>query len=117
MARIILDAEAAGGDTNASGIAASGNVLPLRIMVSASRSNGTPATGLSVANFGVDPRIVGAGGGGVTLTTVDERPPGIYILEVVPIATTTWRPARYLFWLKANKGADAGQTVFAADIT
>lgn len=85
-------------------------------MVSASRWGGTAGTGLSLANFDIHPRIVGAGGGGVTLLTVDERPPGIYILEVVPIPTTTWRPARYLFWLKAHTGTNLGQTVFTADI-
>lgn len=93
-------------------IAAPGNKLPNYIVVSVTDAIGTPVTGLGVANFKVDPVIVGPGGSLVNITGITAgRLPGVYILFVVPITTQTWKSGVYIFAVSVIKGADKGQNL------
>ena len=78
-------------------IAAPGNRQPNYIIVSVTDNNGIPVTGLGVANFKVDPMIVGPGGALVNITGVTAgRMPGFYLINVVPIRTETWKSGVYI---------------------
>jgi hypothetical protein len=106
MARLIVTAFSE--DT----IASPGNRQPNSIIVSVTRADGVPVTGLGVANFKVDPMIVGLGGSSVDITSVSERRlPGFYHIKVVPIRTETWRAGVYIFAVAAESGANKGQTL------
>lgn len=106
MALLIVDA--ASEDT----IAAPGNRQPNYICVSVTDSVGNPVTGLTAANFKVDPMIVGAGGALVNITSASPvRLPGTYIINVVPINTQTWKAGGYIFAVAVTQGANKGQTL------
>lgn len=104
MALLIVDA--ASEDT----IAAPGNRQPNYICVSVTDSVGNGVTGLTAANFAVDPMIVGPGGALVNIVSVSPvRIPGTYIVNVVPIRAETWKAGGYIFAVAVTRGADKGQ--------
>lgn len=106
MAMLIVSA--ASEDT----IAAPGNRQPNYILVSVTDTGGQPLAGLTVANFKVDPMIVGPGGALVNIASVAAgRLPGFYLVNVVPIATQTWKAGVYVFAVAVERGADLGQTL------
>jgi hypothetical protein len=93
-------------------IAAPGNRQPNYICVSVTDAAGIPVTGLTAANFKVDPMIVGPGGALVNITgAVPVRLPGTYNVNVVPIRTETWKAGGYIFAVVVLRGADHGQTL------
>ncbi len=93
-------------------IAAPGNRQPNYIIVSVTDNNGIPVTGLGVANFKVDPMIVGPGGALVKITGVTAgRMPGFYLINVVPIRTETWKSGVYIFAVAVERNADKGQAL------
>src|SRR5437763_12209371 len=84
----LLIVNAASEDT----IAAPGNRQPNYITVSVTDAAGVPTTGLTAADFNVDPMIVGPGGALVNITSVTAgRLPGFYLIDVLPIRTETWK--------------------------
>ena len=108
MALLIVNA--ASEDT----IAAPGNVQANYVVVSVTDSVGNPVTGLTAANFSVQPTIVGAGGALVNIQSVavpPYPPPGIYIIRVVPISGQTWKAGTYIFAIAVTRGADKGQNL------
>jgi hypothetical protein len=106
MARLIVTAFSE--DT----IAAPGNRQPNYIVVSVTNVNGVPVTGLVVANFKVDPMIVGPGGALVNITGVTAgRLPGFYHINVVPIRVERWKAGVYIFAIAVKKGSDRGQAL------
>jgi hypothetical protein len=113
MARLIVEAKGTASEGASFGVASPGNQLPLYLVVSVIDSSGVPVTGLTAQNLRVDPIIVAAGGGMVTISNVSERQQGAYLVSVVPIPAATWQLGRYIFWLAVTSGADQGQTVCA----
>ena len=106
MARLIVAAKSE--DT----IAAPGNRQPNYIVVSVTDAAGNPTTGLTAANFKVDPMIVGPGGALVNITGVNTgRLPGFYHINVVPIRAETWKSGVYIFAVAVQKGVGKGQTL------
>ena len=106
MARLIVAAKSE--DT----IAAPGNRQPNYIVVSVTDAAGNPTTGLTAANFKVDPMIVGPGGALVNITGVNAgRLPGFYHINVVPIRAETWKSGVYIFAVAVQKGVGKGQTL------
>jgi hypothetical protein len=104
MARLIVTAFSE--DT----IAAPGNRQPNYIITSVTDVNGNPVTGLTAANFKVDPMIVGPGGALVNITGVSGgRLPGFYHINVVPIRAETWKSGVYIYAIAVAKGQDKGQ--------
>jgi hypothetical protein len=93
-------------------IAAPGNRQPNYIVVSATTADGTPLTGLTAANFSVDPMVVAPGGALVTITDVRSgRLPGFYLLQTVPVGTQTWKAGVYLFAVSVTQGVKHGQAL------
>ncbi len=106
MARLIVSALSE--DT----IAAPGNRQANYITVSVTDVNGEPVTGLAVANFKVDPMIVGPGGALVNITRVTAgRLPGFYFVDVVPINTQTWKAGVYIFAVAVINNTNKGQAL------
>jgi hypothetical protein len=106
MARFIVNA--ASEDT----IAAPGNRLANYIVVSVTDANGVPVNGLGVADFKVEPVIVGPGGALVNITGVTPGAlPGFYIILVVPINTQTWKAGTYIFAVAVSHGGNQGQNL------
>jgi hypothetical protein len=104
----LLIVQAASEDT----IAAPGNRQPNYICVSVTDAAGNPVTGLSAANFKVDPMIVGPGGALVDITGVTSgRIAGTYLVNVVPIRAQTWKAGGYIFAVAVTRGGDHGQTL------
>lgn len=104
----LLIVQAASEDT----VAAPGNRAPNYVCVSVTNAAGAPVTGLTAANFKVDPLIVGPGGALVNITSAQPvRLPGTYIVEVVPIGTQTWKAGFYIFAVAVTRGADQGQAL------
>jgi hypothetical protein len=93
-------------------VAAPGNRQPTYIVVSVTAADGIPMTGLTAANFKVDPMVVGPGGALVNITNVmPGRLPGFYTLHTVPIGTQTWKAGVYLFAVSVTKDAKHGQAL------
>ena len=93
-------------------IAAPGNRQPNYIVVSVTTADGTPLTGLTSANFKVDPMIVAPGGSLVNITDVRSgRLPGFYLIQTVPIRTETWKAGDYLFAVSVIQGMKHGQAL------
>jgi hypothetical protein len=113
MARLIVEAEGTGGTGASSGVAKPGDQSPLYLIVSVTRTSGTAVTGLTGADFQVDPVVVAPGGAAVTIHRVGEPHPGLYFVEVVPIPAGTWKLGRYIFWIAVRTGTSRGQTVCA----
>lgn len=106
MARLII--EAFSEDT----IAAPGNRQPNYIVATVTDTNGMPVTGLTAANFKVNPLIVGPGGAYVNIVNVYGGSfPGFYHINVVPINTQTWKAGVYIFAIVVQSGANHGQTL------
>jgi hypothetical protein len=106
MALLIVNA--ASEDT----IAAPGNRQNNYVVVSVSDSVGNPVSGLTAANFQVQPVIVGPGGALVNITGASAAGlPGFYIVNVVPIKTETWKAGTYIFAVAVQRGADKGQNL------
>lgn len=106
MAR--LNIEAFSEDT----IAAPGNRQPNYIVVTVTNVNGTPVTGLTAANFKVNPMIVGPGGALVNIVNVNGGIfPGFYHINVVPINVQTWKAGVYIFAIVVQSGTNHGQTL------
>jgi hypothetical protein len=104
----LLIVNAASEDT----IAAPGNRQNNYVVVSVSDSVGNPVTGLTAANFKVQPVIVGPGGALVNITgAATAGLPGFYIVNVVPIKTETWKAGVYIFAVAVERGADKGQNL------
>jgi hypothetical protein len=56
--------------------------------------------------------IVGPGGALVNITGVTGgRLPGFYSINVVPIATETWKAGVYIFAVAVTRSGDKGQTL------
>jgi len=113
MARWIVEAEGTAGTGASSGVAKPGNQLPLHLVVSVTRSTGTAVTGLTSADFQIEPIIVAPGGVLVTIDRAIEAQAGVYLVEVVPIPAGTWQLGRYIFWIALQKGNNHGQTLCA----
>ena len=106
MSRLIV--QALSEDT----IAAPGNRQPNYIVASVTDTNGTPVTGLTAANFRVNPMIVGPGGALVNIANVNGGIfPGFYHINVVPINIQTWKAGVYIFAIVVQSGANHGQTL------
>ena len=93
-------------------VAAPGNRLKNYIVVSVTDDKGNPVTGLGVANFKVDPLIVGPGGSLVNITNVTAgRLAGTYIVFVVPITIQTWKAGVYIFAVAVTNAGNHGQNL------
>ena len=93
-------------------IAAPGNRQPNYIVVSVTKSTGVPVLGLGVSNFKVDPVIVGPGGALVNITGVSAgRLPGIYLINVLPISTQTWKRGVYIFAVAVKSASTTSRIV------
>ncbi|HEX6369957.1 MAG TPA: hypothetical protein VF006_13640 [Longimicrobium sp.] len=81
-----------------------------RILASVTDPNGEPVTGLTAANFRIDPMASG-NGANVHVTQVSAaRLPGFYHIHVVPSGGTGSRSA-HVFAIAASRGTDKGQTL------
>lgn len=108
MARLII--QALSEDT----IAAPGNSQPNYIIASVTSTNGQAVTGLTAANFKVNPLIVGPGGALVNIVNVYGGIfPGFYHIHVRPITPHTWKAGVYVFAIVVQKGINHGQTLAA----
>ena len=106
MARLIVTAFSE--DT----IAAPGNRKPNYIVASVTGTNGQPVAGLTIANFKVNPLIVGPGGALVNIVQVYPGIfPGFYHINVVPINIQTWKAGVYIFAVVVQSGSNHGQTL------
>jgi hypothetical protein len=104
----LLIVNAASEDT----IAAPGNRQPNYITVSVTDAAGVPTSGLTAADFNVDPMIVGPGGALVNITSVPAgRLPGFYLIDVLPIRTETWKSGTYIFAVAVNHKGARGQNL------
>lgn len=104
----LLIVQAASEDT----IAAPGNRKPNYVCASVTDAVGNPVTGLGVANFAVQPLVVGPGGALDTIQSVTAAGlPGMYIVSVVPIGTETWKSGTYIFGLSVTHAGDHGQAL------
>jgi len=104
----LLVVNAASEDT----IAGPGNRQNNYVVVSVTDGVGNPVTGMTAANFRVQPVIVGPGGALVNITGASAAGlPGFYIVNVVPINTETWKAGTYIFAVAVQRGADKGQNL------
>lgn len=104
----LLLVKAASEDT----IAGPGNRENNYIVVCVTDNVGNPVTGLTAANFKVQPVIVGPGGALVNITGASAAGlPGFYIVNVVPIRTETWKAGTYIFAVAVERGSDKGQNL------
>jgi len=93
-------------------IAGPGNRLPNYTVVSVTAVDGTPVTGLAMANFKIDAMVVGPGGSLVNITSVNPgRLPGFYTIQTVPIGTYTWKAGTYIFAVSVTQGIRHGQAL------
>ena len=106
MPRLIVSALSEGT------IAAPGNGQPNHIVGSVTDVNGLPVVGLTVANFKVNPLIVGPGGSRVNIVSVSGGIfPGFYHINVIPISVQTWKAGVYIFAIVVQNAADHGQAM------
>ena len=95
-------------------ISAPGNAQVTYVIVSVEDSNGNPVTGLTAANFRLGTEIVGPGGSISSISSVVAGSlPGIYRLNIIPLAGQTWKSGVYIHSLAVTRGADKGQNVFS----
>jgi hypothetical protein len=81
------------------------------IVASVTDPNGEPVTGLTAANFRIDPMISG-NGAKVTVAGVSAgRLPGFYHINVVPAPEGGRERGIHVFAIVASRGADKGQTL------
>ena len=81
-----------------------------RIVASVTDPNGEPVTGLTAANFRIDPMASGNGANVHVAQVSAARLPGFYHIHVVPNGGTAGRSA-HVFAIAASRGADKGQTL------
>jgi hypothetical protein len=106
MAKLTL--HAIGEDTMAS----PGNASNLYIIVSVEDSNGAAVPGLAIGNFAIGSEIVGPGGSTSHISTVTNgKLPGVYLLQVLPLAGQTWKAGVYIFSVAVTRGTDHGITL------
>ena len=87
-----------------------------RIVASVTDPNGEPVTGLTAANFRIDP-MAASNGAHVNVQRVSAgRLPGFYHIDLVPANGAGHRKV-CVFAIAASRGADKGQTLatFAVD--
>ena len=109
MAGLSVQAESTGSSGGSGGAAPAGSQAPMNIILSVERSNGVPRTGLTAANFAVDAMLVVTGGALVTIDSVGEMKPGVYLMRVVPVEGDpfqqgAWQLGRYIFWIAVTAG-------------
>jgi hypothetical protein len=93
-------------------VAAPGNMQPNYIVVSVTDADEKPVTGLTLANFKVQPIIVGPGGVLVHISSVSASTlPGFYIVNIIPVNNQTWKAGVYIFAVAISRGNDNGQTL------
>ncbi len=123
MARLIVEASgtaasgAALGDQSVD-IAMPGNSRPLPVVVSITDADGMPVTGLAVANFDVQQKLVAPYGASVEIAAVNGimgGGDGYYWVRLVPVSYQgtqyTWTAGRFVFAVAVTSGADRGQTL------
>ena len=118
MARLVVEARGTAAEGSViHGVAAAGNSDPMPLIVSVTDADGVPVSGLTAADFGIDAKIVGAGGSQVEIATTGGGRHGDYHLRIVPVTYQgtqyTWAYGRYIFFLAVTHGVDQGQTVCA----
>ena len=80
-----------------------------RIVASVTDPNGEPVTGLTAANFRIDPMVADAK---VNVARVSAaRLPGFYHIDVVPNGGDPRPRSVLVFAIAASRGADKGQTL------
>jgi hypothetical protein len=105
MAR--LNVEAVAEDT----LVASEDRPANRIVASVTDPNGEPVTGLTAANFRIDPMAAGNGLKVNVARVSAARLPGFYHIDVVPAAAEPRPRSVCVFAIAASRGADKGQTL------
>jgi hypothetical protein len=81
------------------------------IVASVTDPNGEPVTGLTAANFRIDPMISGNGAKVNVASVSAGRLPGFYHINVVPSPEPDARRGIHVFAIAASRGADKGQTL------
>lgn len=81
-----------------------------RIVASVSDPNGEPVTGLTAANFLIDPMAAGNAAKVNVARVSAARLPGFYHIDVVPNGAEPRRSV-HVFAIAASRGADKGQTL------
>ena len=90
-------------------IASPGNANNLYVVVSVADSNGAAVAGLAIGSFSLGSEIVGAGGSTSHINTVTNgKLPGVYLLQVLPLAGQTWKAGVYIFSVAVSRAADRG---------
>src|SRR5258708_24599183 len=101
MAKLTLHAVAE--DT----VASPGNANNLYIIVSVEDLNGVAVPSLAIGNFAIGSEIVGPGGSTSHISTVTNgKLPGVYLLQVLPLAGQTWTAGGYIFSVAGTRGTD-----------
>jgi len=125
MARLIVEAQgtaATGASQGASDVdlATPGNSRGLPLVVSVTDVDGVPVSGLTLANFTADAKLVGPYGSGVEIQEPDGvggGHDGFYYVRLIPTmyqgTRHTWVTGRYIFTVAVTRGGDHGQTVLA----
>lgn len=81
-----------------------------RIVASVTDPNGEPVTGLTAANFRIDPMASGNGANVLVAQVSAARLPGFYHIHVVPNGATG-AGSVHVFAIAASRGPDKGQTL------
>jgi hypothetical protein len=81
-----------------------------RIVASVTDPNGEPVTGLTAANFRIDPMASGNGAAVHVAQVSAARLPGFYHIHVVPNGGNG-AGSVHVFAIAASRGADKGQTL------
>jgi hypothetical protein len=102
-----LDIKAIVEDT----IAAPGNAKPTYIVVSVEDQNGAGVIGLNSANFKLGSEVVGPGGSISHIDSINSVNPGVYTLQILPLAGQTWKSGVYIFSVAVHNGTYKGQTL------
>jgi hypothetical protein len=81
------------------------------IVASVTDPNGDPVTGLTAANFRIDPMISGNGAHVNVASVTAGRLPGFYHINVIPSREDEERSGIHVFAIAASRGTDKGQTL------
>jgi len=82
-----------------------------RIVASVTDPNGEPVTGLTAANFRIDPMAAGNGINVNVARVSAARLPGFYHIDVVPSGHEPRPRSACVFAIAASRGTDKGQTL------
>jgi hypothetical protein len=82
-----------------------------RIVASVTDPNGEPVTGLTAANFRIDPMLIGNGLKVNVARVSAARLPGFYHIDVVPSDPEPRPRSICVFAIVASRGTDKGQTL------